>query len=137
MSEAAISNHKLPIGALSSRSIIACYAPELGATLIIGGRIEYTPENMIFDLDTQSLGGDYGISAKKIITPLTPAMETSKSQPAVGTKAIFEEDKTVWVRDEGSKATVTSTQVWSERVLLSRLHVHCPQAPYADAYRDS
>jgi TonB family protein len=130
--EDAISNHKLPIGALSSRSIIACYASEFGATLIIGGRIEYTPENLVLDLDTRSLAGHYGISAKKIITPLTAAMETLKSKPAVGTEAIFGEDKTVWVRDESSKATVTSTKSGANGYSYPAC-IHCPQAPYTDA----
>jgi TonB family protein len=130
--EAAISNHKLPIGALSSRSIIACYAPELGATLIIGGRIENTPENLILDLDTRSLAGNYGISAKKVITPLTPAMETLKSKPAVGTEAIFEEDKTVWVRDESSKATITAAVSGAGGYSYPAC-IHCPQAPFTNA----
>jgi TonB family protein len=130
--EAAISDHKLPIGALSSRSIIVCYAPELGATLIVGGRIEYTPENLVLDLDTRSLAGDYGISGKKIITPLTLAMETLKSQPAVASKPIFEEDKTVWVRDEGSKATITSAVSGAGGYSFPAC-IHCPQARYTDA----
>jgi TonB family protein len=130
--EAAISNHKLPIGALSSRSIIDCYAPELGATLILGARIEYTPENLILDLGTRSLAGDYEISAKKIITPLTAAMETLKSQPAVATKAIFEEDKAVWVRDERSKATITSAVSGAGGYSYPAC-LNCPQAKYTDA----
>ena len=130
--EAAISNHKLPIGVLSSRSIIACYTPELGATLIIGGRIEYTPENLVLDLDTRSLAGDYGIYAQKIITPLTPAIETLKSKPAVGTGAIFGEDKTVWVRDESSKATVTSAKSGAGGYSYPAC-IHCPQVPFTDA----
>jgi TonB family protein len=130
--EAAIENHKLPIGALSSRSIIACYAPELGATLIIGGRIEYTPENLVLDLDTRSLAGDYGISAKKIITPLTPAMETLKSKLALGIEAIFGEDKTVWVRDESSKVTVTSAKSGAGGYSYPAC-VYCPPARYTDA----
>jgi len=106
--ETAISNHKLPIGALSSRSLVACYAPELSATRIVKGRIEYTPENIILDLDIQPPTEGNGIWGKRILTPLTPAMETLKSKPAVGTQAIFEEDKTVWVRDESSKTTIPS-----------------------------
>jgi hypothetical protein len=106
--EAAMADHKLPIGALASRSIVACYAPELGATLIVSGQIEYTPENIILDLDFQFLAEGGGISGKRIITPLTLAMETLKSKPAVGTLAIFGEDKTVWVRDESSKTTIPS-----------------------------
>jgi len=77
--EDAISNHKLPIGALSSRTITACYAPDLGATLVVGGRIEYTPENIILDLDVQPAAEGDGIWCKRIITPLPPAMETLKA----------------------------------------------------------
>jgi TonB family protein len=120
------------VGALSSRAIGACYAQDLGATLIIGGRIEYTPENLVLDLDTRSLAGDYGISAKKIITPLTPAMETLKSKPVVGTEAIFGEDKTVWMRDESSKTTVTSAKSGAGRYCYPAC-VHCPQVPFTDA----
>jgi|SRR5580704_11904603 TonB family protein len=128
----AISNHKLPIGALSSRSIIACYAPELGATLVIAGRIENTPENLILDLDTRSLAGEYEISAKKVITPLTPAMETLKSKPAVGTEAIFGEDKTVWVRDESSKTTITSVKSGAGGYSFPAC-IYCPAVGYNDA----
>jgi TonB family protein len=130
--EAAISNHKLPIGALSSRSVVACYAPELGVTLIIAGWIEYTPENMILDIGVESLAGDHGISGKKIITPLTAAMETLRSQPAVGTEAIFGEDRTVWVRHESSKTTVTSAKSGAGGYSYPAC-IHCPQVPFTDA----
>jgi hypothetical protein len=130
--EAAISNHKLPIGALSSRSVVACYAPELGVTLIIAGWIAYTPENMILDIGVESLAGDHGISGKKIITPLTAAMETLRSQPAVGTEAIFGEDRTVWVRDESSKTTVTSARSGAGGYSYPAC-IHCPQVPFTDA----
>ncbi len=129
--EAAISNHKLPIGALSSRSVVACYAPELGVKLIIAGWIEYTPENMILDIGVESLAEDHGISDKKIITPLTPAMETLKSKPAVGTEAIFGEDKTVWVRDESSKTTIPAAKSGAGGYSYPAC-IYCPQARYTD-----
>jgi TonB family protein len=129
--EAAISNHKLPIGALSNRSIIACYAPELGATLIIGGRIEYTPENIILELDTRSLAGDYGISGKRIITPLTAAMEALKSIPAVATEATFGEDKTVWVRAESSQTTIPAAKSGAAGYSFPAC-INCPQVQFTD-----
>jgi TonB family protein len=129
--EAAISNHKLPIGALSSRSVVACYAPELGVTLIIAGWIEYTPENMILDIGVESLAEDHGISGKKIIAPLTPTMETLKSKPAVGTEAVFGEDKTVWVRDESSKTTIPAAKSGAGGYSYPAC-IYCPPARYTD-----
>jgi TonB family protein len=130
--EDAISNHKLPIGALSSRTITACYASELGATLIVGGQIEYTPESIIFDLDVRPFDQGDRIFSKRIITPLTPAMETLKSTPATGTKAVFEEDKTVWVRDESSKSTIVSAVSGAGGYSYPAC-VHCPQAQFTEA----
>jgi TonB family protein len=129
--ETAISNHKLPVGALSSRAIGACYAQDLGATLIIGGRIEYTPENIILDLDTRSLAGDYGIFGKRIITPLTAAMEALKSTLAVGTEATFGEDKTVWVRDESSKTTIPAAKSGAAGYSFPAC-INCPPAQFTD-----
>jgi TonB family protein len=130
--EDAISNHKLPIGALSSRSIVACYAPELGPTLIVVGRIESTPENIILDLDIRAPVEGDGIWGKRIITPLTAAIETLKSQPAVGTEAIFGEDKTVWVRDEGSSTTIPAAKSGTGGYSFPAC-IYCPQARYTDA----
>jgi TonB family protein len=130
--EDAISNHKLPIGALSSRSIVACYAPALGATLIVVGRIEYTPENIILALDIRTSAEGDGIWGKRVITPLTPAMEKLKSKPAVGTEAIFEEDRTVWVRDKSSKTTKPAALA-GQGGYSSPACIHCGQAQYTGA----
>lgn len=130
--EKAISNHKLPIGALSNRAIVACYAPELGATLLVKGWIEYTPENVILDLGIQPSAEGDGIWGKRIITPRTPAMETLKSKPAVGSQAIFEEDKTVWVRDENSKSTIPAA-VSGKGGYSYPACIYCPQAQYTAA----
>jgi TonB family protein len=104
----------------------------LGATLIVGRQIEYTPENVILDLELRSSAEDNGIFGKKIITPLTPATETLKAKPAFGTTAIFGEDKTEGVRDDSSKTTIPSavsgTGGYSYPACL-----HCPQARYTDA----
>jgi TonB family protein len=129
--ETAISNHKLPIGVLSSRSIVACYASELGVTLIVKGRIEYTPENMILALDIEPPGQGDGIWGKRIITPRTAAMETLKSKPAVGTEAIFEQDKTVWVRDESSRTTIPAA-VAGKGGYSYPACIHCGQVQFTD-----
>ena len=130
--EDAISNHKLPIGVLSSRTIIACYAPDLGATLIVGGQIEYTPEDIVLDLDIRSPAEEHRIFGKRIITPLTPVMEELKSKRAAGTQAIFEEDKTVWARDESSKTTI-QVAVAGQRGYSYPTCIHCGQAQYTGA----
>jgi TonB family protein len=130
--EDAISNHKLPSGALSSRTITACYAPDLGATLVVGGRIEYTPEDIILDLDVRPFAQDDRIFGKRIITPLTPAMEELKSKRAAGTQAIFEEDKTVWARDESSKTSIPAA-VAGQRGYSYPTCIHCGQAQYTGA----
>ena len=128
----AIKNHKLPIGALSNRSIVACYAPELSAMLIVKGRIEYTSENIVLDLDLEPPAEGNGIWGKRIITPLTPAMEKLKSEPAVGTEAVFEEDRTVWVRDERWKTTIPSAVAGAGGYSFPAC-IHCGQAKYTDA----
>jgi TonB family protein len=130
--EAAISNHKLPIGALSNRSIAACYAPELGATLIVKGRIEPTPENIILDLDVRPPAAGDGIWGTRIITPLTFAMQTLKSKPTVGTEAIFEADKTVWMRDESSKTTIPSARSGAAGYSYPAC-LYCPPPQFTDA----
>jgi TonB family protein len=130
--ETAISNHKLPIGALSNRSVVACYAPELGATLIVKGRIAYTPENIILDLEVDPLAKGDGFWGKRIITPLTAVMETLKSKPALSTEAIFEEDKTVWVRDESSQTTIPLA-VSGAGGYSYPVCIHCPQVPFTVA----
>lgn len=130
--EDAISNHKLPIGALSSRTITACYASELGATLIVGGQIEYTPEDIVLDLDIRPFTEGDRIFGKRIITPMTHAMETLKSKPAAGTEAIFEEDRTVWVRDESSKTTIPAAVAGKGGYSFPAC-IHCGQAQYTGA----
>ncbi len=115
--ETAIANHKLPIGALSNRSIVACY---------------YAPENMVLDLGIEPPTEGDGIGGKRIITPLTPAMETLKSNPAVGTQAIFEEDKTVWVRDENSKTTIPAAVSGKGGYSYPEC-IHCGQAQFTNA----
>src|SRR5580704_1515177 len=130
--EDAISNHKLPSGALSSRTITACYAPELGATLIVGGQIEYTPETIIFDLDIRPFDQGDRIFGKRIITRLTSEMTTLKSKPAIAKKSIFEEDKTVWVRNESSKTTIPSATSGVAGYSYPAC-IHCPQAQFTDA----
>jgi TonB family protein len=130
--EDAISNHKLPIGALSSRTITACYAPDLGATLNVGGRIEYTPEDIVLDLDIRPFAEGDRIFGKRIITPLTPAMEELKSRRAAGTDAIFEEDRTVWMRDENSKTTIPAA-VAGQGGYSFPACIHCGQAHFTNA----
>jgi hypothetical protein len=120
--EDAISNHKLPSGALSSRTITACCAPESGAKLIVGGQIEYTPENIILDLDIQSSDQGNRIFCKRIITPLTLAMETLKAKAAVGTEAIFGEDNAVWVKDGNSQ--MKTPDAWPGKAGILIRHVY-------------
>jgi TonB family protein len=130
--EDAISNHKLPSGALSSRTITACYAPDLGAKLIVGGQIEYTPENIILDLDLRSSDQGDRIFGKRIITPLAPAMETLKAKPAVGTEAIFGEDNTVWVKDGTSQTKIPAARPGVAGYSYPAC-LYCPQARYTGA----
>lgn len=130
--EDAISNHKLPIGALSSRTIAACYAPDLGATLVVGGRIEYTPENIVLDLDIQPSAEGGGIWSKRIITPLTISIETAKSKPAVGTQAIFGDDNTAWVRAGNSQTKIPDARPGVAGYSYPSC-LDCPQARYSDA----
>ena len=120
--EDAISNHKLPSGALSSRTITACCAPESGAKLIVGGQIEYTPENIILDLDIQSSDQGNRIFCKRIITPLTLAMETLKAKAAVGTEAIFGEDNAVWVKAGNSQ--MKTPDAWPGKAGILIRHVY-------------
>jgi TonB family protein len=128
----AISSHKLPVGALSSRGVTSCYAPDIGATIIVGGRIECTPENVILDLEVRSSAEDNGVFGKRIITPLTPAMETLKSKPAIGTEAIFGEDNTVWVKDGNSQTKIPNA--WPGGLGYSYpACLYCPQPQYSAA----
>jgi len=130
--EDAITDHKLPVGALSSRTITACYAPNLGATLIIGGQIEYAPQDMILDLNIRSSDQGDKTFGKRIITPLTPAMETLKSKPAVGTEAIFGEDNTVWEKHGNSQTKIPNA--WpGARGYSYPACLYCPQAQYSAA----
>jgi TonB family protein len=128
--EDAITDHKLPVGALSSRTVTACYAANLGATLIVDGRIEYSPEDIVLDIVVRSSAADARIFGKRIITPLTSEMEKLKSKLAVGTEAIFEEDKTVWVRDESSK-TAAPSAVAGKGGYSYPSCIHCEQAQYS------
>lgn len=130
--ETAISNHKLPVGALSSRAIGACYAPDLGATIIVRGRLEYTPEDVILDLIVRPSAEGDRIFAKEIITPLTPAMETLKSKSAARTEAIFGEDKTVWVKDGNPQAKIPDARPGAAGYSYPSC-LYCPQAQYTDA----
>jgi hypothetical protein len=104
----------------------------LGAKLIVGGQIEHTPENIILDLDIQSSDQGDRVFCKRIITPLTLAMETLKAKAAVGTEAIFGEDNTVWVKDGNSQ--LKTPDAWPGKAGYSYpASVYCPQAQYSAA----
>jgi TonB family protein len=130
--EAAISSRQLPAGALSSRGVTSCYAPDIGASIIVGGRIACTAENVILDLDVRASAEGDGIFGKKISTPLTPQMEALKSQPAAHTEPIFGEDKSVWAKDGNSQTKIP--HAWPAAPgYSSPACLYCPQARYSDA----
>jgi len=130
--ETAIASHKLPVGALSSRGVTSCYAPDIGATIIVGGRIEYTPENIIVDLGVRPFEERDRFFEKKVITPLTPQMEALKSQPAANTEPIFGEDKSVWTEDGNSETRIP--HAWPAAPGYSYpACLYCPQARYSAA----
>ncbi|MFZ3214615.1 MAG: TonB family protein [Candidatus Acidiferrales bacterium] len=104
--ENAVANHKLPVGALSSREVISCYAPDLGATSIIQAWMEYSPDKIVLSLDVSPVQGDAAFFGKTTIIPRTPEMEALKSKRAVFTEAQFGEDKTVWVKDAGTQTKI-------------------------------
>lgn len=123
----AISNHKLPEGALSGPGLTACYASELGVTTFIGGWIEYTPGKMILTLNAP-------VEHKKgeLIIDLTPAMEALITKPAPKVAASFGEDKTVWVEDEESRMKSLPATAGKQGYSYPSC-VYCPVVPYPDA----
>jgi len=63
--ESAISGDKLPEGALYSPEIAACYAPELQATIVVSGSLEYTPGKIVLCVNVSPVQGEKGISARR------------------------------------------------------------------------
>ena len=69
--ESAISSDKLPEGALYSPEIAACYAPELQATIVVSGSIEYTPGKIVLRVNVTPVQAEKGIFGKQIILDRT------------------------------------------------------------------
>jgi hypothetical protein len=63
--EPAISSDKLPEGFLYSSEIAACYAPELQATTVVSGSLEYTPGKIVLCVHVSPVQGEKGISARR------------------------------------------------------------------------
>jgi TonB family protein len=123
----AISNHKMPEGALSGPGLTACYASELAVTRFIRGWIEYTPGKMILTLDAPVEQGK-----GEFIIDLTPAMEALMSKPAPKTAAFFGEDETVWAKDEESRMKTPPASAGKQGYSYPSC-VYCPAAQYSDS----
>ena len=130
--ELAISHHKLPEGALYSSGVTACYASELSATIIVSGAMEYTPGKIVLSVERHLWKASKKFSAKRSLSIIRRRMETLKSKPAVGTEAIFEQDKTVWVRDESSTTTIL-VAVAGKGGYSYPACIHCGQVQFTDA----
>ena len=63
--ESATCSDKLPEGALYSPEIAACYAPELQATTVVSGSLEYTPGKIVLCVHVSPVQGEKGISARR------------------------------------------------------------------------
>ena len=99
---------------VTSPEIAACCAPELQATIVVSGSIEYTPGKIVLHVNVSPVQGEKGIFGKEIILDRTLAMDELMVKPAPKVAASFGQDKTVWTKDEESrlKASPPSPGTW-------------------------
>lgn len=112
--ESAISGDKLQKGALYQPRNRRLLAPELQATIVVSGSIEYTPGKIVLRGNVSPVQGEKGIFGEEIILDRTLANDELMVKPAPKVAASFGQDKTVWAKDEESrlKASPPSPGTW-------------------------
>jgi hypothetical protein len=95
----AIRKPDLPSGVFSSAPAMRCYAPELGATMLVEGTMQVAPDGAVVDVTVWSAKGQKGIFSESAIIPLSPEMRelAAKQAPTVDQPDLSTHERRVWV----------------------------------------
>jgi len=98
----AIAKPDLPYGVFSSSSAMRCYAPELGATMLVEGTMRVAPDGAVVDVTVWSAKHGVGIFSESAIIPLSSQMMelAAKQAPAVDPPDLSTHEKRVWVNPD-------------------------------------
>jgi TonB family protein len=94
--ERAVSNQNLPAATLSSSPALRCYAPDLGATVLIEGSMAYVSDEVIIDISALLIKSRKSIFSKTTTLPMTAAMKELASKPVPSSALFFTTEKRVW-----------------------------------------
>jgi TonB family protein len=95
--ERAVANQNLPPATLSNSPAMRCYAPDLGATVLIEGSMAYVADEVIIDISALQIKSRKSIFSKTTTLPMTAAMKGLASRPVPSSALFFTSEKRVWV----------------------------------------
>jgi TonB family protein len=132
----AIPQADLPAGLFSSAVGMRCYAPELGATMLVEGELEVVPDGALVTVKVWSAKARRYIFGESGIVPLTPEMEKLATQhrPPVETPDLSTPGGRVWVsREHPPVRDEDAIRLdGSEKGYTSPKCVRCPSPQFSD-----
>lgn len=98
----AIAKPDLPSGIFSSSSAMRCYAPDLGATMLVEGTMRVAPDGAVVYVTVWSAKGRTWIFSESGIIPLNPQMMelAAKQAPIVDPPDLSTHERRVWVNPD-------------------------------------
>jgi TonB family protein len=131
----AISNHHLPETTLSSTPAMICYAPDLGATVYIEGRLERGPDEVQVEVTAIQVSPRKSIFGDKAKYQMTASMLRLAAKPAPPPPPIFTKEEKVWINPDQSLPNTKAPSQLTKAALPNSLPEceYCPQPLFSDA----
>lgn len=133
--EQAVTRNNLPNEMLSDSTAMKCYAPDLGATMLVTGSMEYAPDGVVLRIDGWREKPRKSIFSQQVIVPMTAAMIGLAAKSIPPRPPSFTHDDTTWVNPSHPPVSDDKLATMQERAGLgyrSPECVTCPQAVYSD-----
>lgn len=130
----AISNHHLPETTLSSTPAMICYAPDLGATVYIEGRLERGPDEVQVEVTAIQVNPRKSIFGDKAKYQMTASMLRLAAKPAPPPPPVFTKEEKVWINPDQSHPNTKAPSQRSKEALPNSLPEceYCPQPSFSD-----
>jgi TonB family protein len=98
----AVTRNSLPNETLSDSTAMKCYAPDLGATMLVTGSMEYAPDGVLLQIDMWREKPRKSIFGKLVVVPMSAAMMGLAAKSIPSRPPFFTHDDTTWVNPSHS-----------------------------------
>lgn len=128
----AVMSHNLPDATLSNLAAMKCYAPDLGAAVLVERGMEYAPDGVVLRIGTWRTKPRKSIFGKLVVVPMTAHMTQLAAKPAPSLPPFFTHEARTWVSPDhppvnDDKVVLPGAQNYTYPACIS-----CRFAPYPD-----